>query len=268
VKRGPVFAAVGDAFHDRYLEPVGRSLVGGNALNVAVQLARLGRQAAFFGAVGDDAAGRRVRAALAQNGVDATHLVTRPGCTARTGIGVDAAGERTFLHEDYGVVEGYRPGPDAVAALASCAVVHIGWLRGSADLARVLTAAPVTVSLDAGVNREGATVTIAFGSAGPSQDAADALLHRLLSRSRIAVVTRGARGAIASNGRERAEVGIRAVEVVDTTGAGDSFIAGFLAAHGDGADLAGALAAGRDAASFTCTHVGGFPQKFLPLQPP
>jgi fructoselysine 6-kinase len=81
----------------------------------------------------------------------------------------------------------------------------------------------------------------------------------------LAVVTRGSRGSVASNGRERFEAGIHPVEVVDTTGAGDSFIAGFLAARIAGKPLPDCLAAGRDQAALTCTHVGGFPQAAQPL---
>lgn len=50
------FAAVGDNCIDRYLAPVGDCLVGGNAVNVAVQLARLGRRASYFGTVAPPAA--------------------------------------------------------------------------------------------------------------------------------------------------------------------------------------------------------------------
>jgi len=67
------------------------------------------------------------------------------------------------------------------------------------------------------------------------------------------------------DGSLRAETGIRPVEIVDTTGAGDSFIAGFLAAFLGRAPLQRCLEAGRDHASRTCTHVGGFPQRPLPL---
>jgi fructoselysine 6-kinase len=53
--------------------------------------------------------------------------------------------------------------------------------------------------------------------------------------------------------------------VVDTLGAGDTFIAGFLDAHLRGLDLQAALDAGRAAAAATCAHFGGFPQAPVPL---
>jgi fructoselysine 6-kinase len=61
------------------------------------------------------------------------------------------------------------------------------------------------------------------------------------------------------------ETSIRPVEVVDTTGAGDSFIAGFISGHAAGKDLRTCLEVGRDTAAETCRHVGGFPQPTLPL---
>jgi fructoselysine 6-kinase len=57
-------ATVGDNCIDRYLPPVDRSLVGGNAVNVAVNLRRAGHPAAYFGAVGDDEDGMRTRGVL------------------------------------------------------------------------------------------------------------------------------------------------------------------------------------------------------------
>lgn len=259
------FAAVGDAFIDRYLPPVGLSLVGGNALNVAVHLARHGCESAFFGAVGDDAPSARIRRALSANGVDTRHLVTLPGATPSTDIGVDACGERTFLREDYAVARLYWPDEAAVAALREAAVVHIGWVADPPRLRAALAGSGAIVSQDTGVAPVDGGLDVAFGSAGASREAARGLLSRLLARNRLAVVTCGALGAIASDGREAAEVGVVPVEVVDTTGAGDSFAAGFLAAHARGAPLAQCLAAGRDAAATTCTHVGAFPQAPQPL---
>ena len=55
-------ATVGDNCIDRYLPPIALATVGGNAVNVAVHLRRLGRRTAYFGAVGEDREGRWTRA--------------------------------------------------------------------------------------------------------------------------------------------------------------------------------------------------------------
>lgn len=70
------------------------------------------------------------------------------------------------------------------------------------------------------------------------------------------VVKRGERGAVARSGREEA-VGLAAsVPVVDTVGAGDAFVAGYLAAVLDGADLPGRLALACSTGAFACTSAG------------
>jgi len=265
------FAAVGDAFVDRYRPPVGLSLVGGNALNVAVHLARLGREVAFFGAVGDDAQGERIRRTLAGFGIDTHHLLTTTGRTASTDVGVDAAGERSFLHEDYGVAARYRPDAAALSDLRRMAVVHLGWLTDPPALRAELAGSGVLVSQDTAVSPCDGGLGVAFGSAGPSRDAALTLAHRLAARNALAVVTCEAQGAVASDGRWTVEIGADRIEPVDTTGAGDSFIAGFLSALAEHqACLAGeplgrerlmaCLAAGRAVATPTCLHFGAFPQ--------
>jgi fructoselysine 6-kinase len=265
------FAAVGDNCIDRFRPPVSQSLVGGNAVNVAVQFARLGRSAFYFGAVGPDAAGRWTRALLAENGVDVTHLRERPGVTAYTDIDVLPSGERVFAHENFGTCAGYAPDAAEVAVLKTMDHVHIGWMDDGGALRRTLAAAGVSVSQDISVNADPANLgtaglAIAFASAGDDEAAVETLLQRLLGDGvPLAVVTRGSNGSVVSDGKARFETGIRPVEVVDTTGAGDSFIAGFLAARIAGLPLPECLEAGRDQAALTCTHVGGFPQEPQPL---
>lgn len=264
------FAAVGDNCIDRFRPPLSISLVGGNALNVAVQLARLGQISFYFGAVGPDGAGHRTRGMLSENGVDITHLKERPGITAYTDIDVLGSGERIFVHEDFGVCAGYRPDEADIDALKTMDHVHIGWMDDGGALRRTLAAAGVSVSQDISVNADPANLgtgglAIAFASAGGETGAADAQLRRLLGDGvPLAVVTRGNGGSVVSDGTHRFEAGIRPVEVVDTTGAGDSFIAGFLAARLAGKPLPDCLAAGRDQAALTCTHIGGFPQVAQP----
>ncbi|MFT4221298.1 MAG: PfkB family carbohydrate kinase, partial [Microbacterium sp.] len=76
----------------------------------------------------------------------------------------------------------------------------------------------------------------------------------------LAVATRGAAGAMAVRGAETWHCDAVATRVVDTTGAGDSFVAGFIAARLDGAHVPAALRAGARQAARTCSHRGGFPQ--------
>ncbi|UJW77002.1 PfkB family carbohydrate kinase [Rhizobium sp. SL42] len=260
------FAAVGDNCIDRFQPPLSQSLVGGNAVNVAVQLARLGHVSYYFGAVGPDADGRRTRALVRENGVNVDHLHERPGVTAYTDIKVLASGERIFVFEDFGVCAGYRPTADDLDVLMTMDHVHIGWMDDGGALRRALTTAGVSVSQDISVNADAsnlavAGLAVAFGSVGSDDEALDRMLLDLLDGgAALAVVTRGPKGAVASDGTTREETDIRSVDVVDTTGAGDSFIAGFLSARIGGLPLSQCLQAGRDAAASTCTHVGGFPQ--------
>jgi fructoselysine 6-kinase len=263
---GAEVATVGDNCIDRYGAPVNRSFVGGNAVNVAVQLARLGRRTAYFGAVADDSDGRRTGASLLSRGVDITGLRTVPGVTAYTDIAFAENGERVFVFEEFGVCRGYRPDESDVTRLMTMRHVHLGWIDDGGALKRRLSAANVSVSQDLSVNAAAADLSpaglaIAFASSPGDKDA-EALLRSLLAGSaRIAVVMRGSLGSIASDGNVTAVAGIVPVPVIDSTGAGDTFIAAFLDAHLSGSPLQACLEAGRDRAAATLGHFGGFPQE-------
>ena len=265
------FAAVGDNCIDRYLPPIGLSLVGGNAINVGVQLSRIGHRVAYFGAVGDDADGRRTLKALADNRVDIANAETRPGITAYTDIAVDASGDRFMAFEEFGVCAEYRPSEADLERILAAGHVHIGWLADGGALRRTLSERGVSVSQDVSVNAGAdnlgvAGLSVAFASAGADRAAGEALAARLLADGAVlAVVTLGSLGSLATDGRETVSTTIRTVEVVDTTGAGDSFIAGFLSARSKGLGLQACLEAGREVAAVTCTHVGGFRQEPMRL---
>ena len=257
-------AVVGDNCIDKFLPPVSQALIGGNAVNVAVQLARLGQDAFYFGAVGPDSDGRRTREALADNGVNVAYIQERAGKTAHTDIDVLPSGERIFLHDDFGVCAGYRPSEADVAVLRSMDHVHIGWLDDGGALRRALAAFDVSVSQDISVNAEPANLgvgglSIAFGSAGEDDEAVEAMIDRFLSAGvRTAVVTRGSFGSVAATREARAETGITDVEVVDTLGAGDAFIARFLTGLIAGEPLDTLVGAATAYASESCTTFGAF----------
>lgn len=260
-------ATVGDNCIDHYLPPVDRRLVGGNAVNVAVNLLRLGHQAAYFGAVGDDAEGERTRAVLQRLGVDAAALkVIRPGRTSLTVIATGPDGDRHFVSEDFGVCRFYRPDDQDLRRLKTMMHVHIGWLDDQGATKRALAEAQVGVSQDLSVNAESRNIApdglaIAFVSCdGDDAEARSVLARTLAQGARAAVIMRGPRGSLASAGGDVVHGTALPVRVRDTTGAGDSFIAGFLAAHVTGKPVAACLAGGHEAAAQTCQIFGGFAQ--------
>lgn len=262
-------AAVGDNCIDRLSGAVTSELVGGNAVNVAVQAARLGLTVAYAGAVGPagEAEGDRVVAALAARHVDTRLVERRDRPTSITLVHVGADGDRRFLHEDFGACANWTPGPDTLAVLLGARHVHIGWLQDGGALRRALVAAGVSVSQDVTVNAapedlgtEG--LALAFASL-PEADAggAEAKAADLVAAgAKGAVVTLGRRGSVALVEGRIWRAKALPVAALDTTGAGDAFIAGFLVARLRGADLPGALAAGHENAARCCLHPGGFPQ--------
>ncbi len=265
------FAVVGDNCVDRFQPPVGQSLIGGNAINVAVQLAALGHEAWYFGAVGRDTDGERTRGLLVANGVRVEHLQMRPGETAYTIIEHTKTGDRIFAFEEFGVCRDYLPSERDFTALAGMDHVHIGWIADGGLVRRRVTGSGVSVSQDVSVNNDAAhlgvdKLHIAFGSAGEDHERAGRMMEGFLADgAKLAVVTLGGDGSAATDGKDHAETGITPVDVIDTTGAGDSFIAGFLHAYVPGGSLEESLISGRDCAARTCGHVGGFPQEPQPL---
>lgn len=266
-----MFATVGDNCIDRFLPPLGMSLVGGNAVNVAVQLAELGHPASYFGSVGADKSGKRVRVLLGSKDVDVTHVRLRGSITAYTDLRVLQDGDREIVSENFGACDGYAPDDDERALLCGMRHVHLGWINDGGGLRKYLTERGVSVSQDVAVNgreadREVGGLSVAFASAGQDEGLGRSRLAEMLAAgAKCAVVTLGAAGSLASDGFNEARAGVHPVEVVDATGAGDSFIAGFLSAFVKKQPLASCLQAGSIRAAITCGHMGGFPQEAQPL---
>jgi fructoselysine 6-kinase len=267
--RVPQLAAVGDNCIDRLRYATdGRlvRLVGGNALNVAIQARRAGIEAAYFGAIGPDEDGDLVRRALEREGVNVSGLVVRPGNTSITQIEVRSDGERIMAHEDFGVCQGYAPEPEALACIRRADHVHLGWFDDGGALRQQLASEGQSVSQDLTVNADPRNLgveglAIAFGSHPGAIDDAERLGREWLAQgARMAVITRGAEGASVISAENVWHIPAERVDPVDTTGAGDSFIAGFLAAWLRGAEPDLAARAGARLARLTCLHEGGFPQ--------
>ncbi|MFZ1660818.1 MAG: PfkB family carbohydrate kinase [Paracoccaceae bacterium] len=261
--------ALGDNCIDRLTGAVTADLVGGNGVNVAVQTAMLGLRAAYCGAVGPtgEADGDRVLAALGAKGVDVSLVERRALATSVTCLSVAEDGNRSILTEDFGACAGWSPPSTSLRALSAARHVHIGWLQDGGNSRRALAREGVSLSQDVSVNAAGedlgvAGLAIAFASLPEAMaDCAGARAADIVAQgAKGAVITLGAKGSHALIGGKTFRANASGIIPVDTTGAGDAYIAGFLAARLNGDDVPKAMAAGHTCAAACCGHPGGFPQ--------
>jgi ribokinase len=209
-----------------------RSTPGGKGANQAVAAARAGARVQFVGAVGDDSAAARLRAHLTANEVGIEGLITLPGPSGSAVVVVDSAGENIIV---------VAPGANGRLTLDS------GPLRSLAadcDVLLLQLEIPATAATAAAreAHSAGATVIVNASPSGRDRGELAALGEvtdvLVVNETEAAdwvwpvphrVITRGARGATYTGGGEEFTVAAPAVEVVDTSGAGDVF-AGVLAA--------------------------------------
>lgn len=253
----------GDNVVDRYHD-LGLMFPGGNALNVAVAGARAGAEAAYLGAVGTDRAGEVVLAGLRAEGIDPSHVRVVPGTNAYADVTL-VDGDRVFVGSEIGVSR-FVLRPDDLAWAEAFDLVHTGDCsmleEQVADLARA-----TLVSFDFSVVRDPAYVEpllphvaiACFSASDLTEEAALDLLAGAVARGpRLALATRGAAPAILHDGQTTWRQAVIPTAVVDTLGAGDSFIGRFLVGVIDGEDPGTALEAAAHAAATTCGSYGAF----------
>lgn len=256
-------AAVGDNCMDVY-DRTGEAYPGGNPVNVAVYTLRLGGKASYTGVVGTDQYGSLMRAAVASKGVDVSHLKTAPGATAVSHVEI-ANGNRVFGDYEEGVMAGFRLTPEDIDFLCSHDLVVTGlWGMIAGDLP-ALRARGVPVAFDFADKRTDPTLDLAIpyvDYAFFSYDGADGETLRTFLRSmqargpKVAVATRGEAGSMAYDGSQFYEYGIVPCRVVDTMGAGDSYIAGFLFGLLRGKSIPDCMALGAQSSSVTLQYSG------------
>ena len=260
----PRLVAVGDNCLDVYLNK-DLMTVGGNALNVAAQWCRNGWPARYFGVVGADAEAEVVLAEIGAVGLPQADVERRPGDTAVTLLR-DEFGDRKFLLESLGAGENYMPTDEHYQVVVAADWVHLG-TNANRDLVRRLVADRVPFSVDVSTAHlalplEGVPLLFASGPDDAEEPVEPLLTAFRAAGARQVVLTCGRRGAFFSDGDTLLHASATPVDVVDTCGAGDSFIASFLTAFiCEGLGAAEALHKAAAAAAQTCLHIGGFPQQ-------
>jgi fructoselysine 6-kinase len=254
--------AVGDNVVDCYSAP-NMMYPGGNCLNLSIFARRFGAETAYVGAIGRDKAGQAISAALAKENVRTDRLRVLPGRTAHCVIG-HREGERIFLSADLGVSM-FEPAEEDFTYVKSFDAAHIGQSSGlDSHISRF--AANTRLSYDFSYKhahpRFEAIASRCFLASFSGGDLSEADATTLIRQAtgagaRWALVTRGRQGAIFGGVSGIFKVAARPCDVVDTLGAGDTFIARVLAGllHGDEPPSA-FLDAASAAAAETCTYFG------------
>lgn len=248
--------------------------VGGAEANVAIHLARLGMLARFAGCVGNDPFGRRIRAALAAEGVDVSALeidATRP-----TGLYAKDPGPGGTLAYYYRV----GSATSALDRINPTALEDVGWVHvtgivpslgvGCRALVESLLEGPVDVSFDVNFRpalwshgeaaialrelaQRSTIMFVGLDEAAALWGCADADSVRDLFPNVELVVKDAGRPATAFRASERVDVAALDVDVVEPVGAGDAFAAGYLWARCSGGDIARALRTGHAVATGALT---------------
>lgn len=255
--------AIGDNISDCYVA-IGQVFPGGNAVNVSVATARAGGRSAYIGVVGDDARGQMLTDSLTAESVDVRRLRVVQGRTACCQI-LHADGERLFGTTSRGVAL-FAPTQDDLAFAATASIVHSTYCSGLEeslpDLARH---SRVSFDFSDHIGDGYADdllpyVYVAEFSAAHLDDGECAELARWAGARgpRYVLVTRGKHGAMFSDGEQIASAEASPSTVIDTLGAGDSFIGRALYGLIRGEPIPALLAAGARAAAHTCTAWGAY----------
>jgi ribokinase len=261
----------------------GRELVivpGGKGANQALACARLGSAVALIGCVGDDAYGQTCREALAADGVDVAAVTVEPGST--TGLAMILVDNEAQNCIALSAGANGRLGPAQVERASACiagarllivqfetplpAALSAIAIARRAGVPVLLNPAPV-IDLPAALWRDIDCVVANEGEAEaltgmPVRDAASAALaaRRIQSWGAPRVlVTLGPNGVLVASGDAVQHLPACAVDAVDTTAAGDTFIGGLATGLLEGLAIQAAAQLGQQAAAQCVTRVGAQP---------
>lgn len=280
-------SATAESIYERL--PPGIECSGGSAANTIVGIAALGGKAAYVGKVKNDQLGQVFRHDIRSAGITFDTAPAEDGnSTARCFVLVTPDAQRTMLTYLGACVE-LTPDDVDEAIIASSAITYLeGYLYDPPAAKRAFLAA-ASVAHGAGrmvslslsdpfcVDRHRMDfadlvanhVDILFANEAElcslyQTDNFDDAIRASRGHCRVAAITRGAKGSVVIAGGDAIVVGAAPVDqVVDTTGAGDLYAAGFLHGFTQGRDLATCALLGGIAAGEVISHFGARPERPL-----
>ncbi|MBO4854851.1 carbohydrate kinase family protein [Candidatus Saccharibacteria bacterium] len=226
---------------------------GGGASNAATTFARFGHESIFMGCIADDPAGAAIVSSFDDEGIDNSYTVYIPDShTGYSLVLLTPGGERTILtcrgasakfdaidpndleniHPDWIYVTTFRGNMDALDRLftkARSLGAKIMFNPGNLELKNTRKMLGLLSDVEVLLLNKDEAKKLVDGSIFSE------IFSRVKNYVPVAIVTDGSQGAFASDGNETYRLGLyEDVPVKDSTGAGDAFGSGFLAAYADG----------------------------------
>ncbi len=261
--------AIGDNVVDFYQDQ-GIIYPGGNALNVAVLAKRYGlTHSSYMGILGSDTSAAHVKHVLEQEQIDTTRIRQAFGPNGEAVVSLNEEGDRIFVRSNKGGVQallGINLNSDDESYIASHDLLHTSvYSRLEHHLPELSQKIPV--SFDFSTRRDSAYLeqvcpylTYAFFSGSDlSKEQCFELSETALEYgTKVIGITRGSQGALFFDQERAYEQSVIQTEVIDTLGAGDSFIAMFLTQYHQHQRMEEALQRAAEAAAETCKVYGAF----------
>jgi fructoselysine 6-kinase len=260
--------AVGDNCIDHYTE-LGKRFPGGNALNVAIYSNHCSSvESDYVGIVGTDDCGAYMLSQIKSAGLNTSHIIVAEGLTAVTKILI-RDGDRVFDDYTEGVQENAVLSYEQIPDPASYDLVHFTvWGFGREHLKRIRETTDAILTCDFSNQLNDPRTEIIkyldysfFSGSKLIRDGIDPenVVRELKEKTQgVVVMTMGEYGSMVFDGETLYRGGALPVEVVDTLGAGDSYIAAFLCSRLNGKNIPESIEEGHKAATETCKRLGGW----------
>ena len=245
----------------------GKAFAGGGPVNMAVYTKRIGGEASYIGPVGNDNYGEFMYESIKNKGVDVSHLYIKEGKTAVSQVNI-IDGERVFGDYDEGVLNDFSLSLEDMDFILTHDVM-VAELWGKVERQfKEIKERGMTTAFDCAdrPDDEAARIAIPYtdylffsSEEGDIPKVREKIRKLHKEGPRLVICMLGSEGSLCFDGDSFYKYGIKDCEnLVDSMGAGDSYVAGFLYGITDGLGIEKAMEMGAATATETLKYFGAW----------
>lgn len=246
----------------------GKACPGGGPVNIGVFTKRIGGEASYIGIVGSDENGKILLQAMSEKGIDISHVHVLQGKSAVTQVHL-IDGERVFGNYDEGVLASYTLSDEDISFICDNHDLVVCDLWGKVEkYFKILHKRGIKTAFDCATRPGDPACAVAipytdylfFSSDDGDTETLRELMKVLHSQGPELVISMlGENGSLCFDGKDFHAFGIIACDdLVDSMGAGDSYIAGFLYGISKGSTIEECMEKGASTATDTLKYFGAW----------